>query len=54
LSQLLNVHEGKHVKRTEVHRADPFVNELNFFQVEISIKKLDMYKSPDTYKILQN
>jgi hypothetical protein len=39
-SQLLNVHAVSNVNQTEIHLAKPLVPELNAFEFEVAIEKL--------------
>jgi hypothetical protein len=45
-SQLLNVHEVKDVRQTEIHTVEPLVTEPSAFEVELAIEKLKNHKSP--------
>ena len=48
-SQLLDVN---HVRRTEVHKAEPLVPQPSAFEVEMAVEKLKRRKSPGTDQIL--
>jgi hypothetical protein len=49
--QLLNVHRAGGVRQTEIHTAKPFVPEPNASELEVTIQKLQRYKSPDVDQI---
>jgi hypothetical protein len=42
--QLLNVHGVSDVRQTRIHTVDPLVPEPRYFEVEIAIEKLKIYK----------
>jgi hypothetical protein len=50
-SQLLNVHNVSHVRRIEVHTAEPVVLGSSHLEVEIATAKLKKYKSPGSDEI---
>jgi hypothetical protein len=51
-SQLLNVHNVREVRQTEVHTAEPLVTGPSHLKVEITVAKLKKYKSPGSDQIL--
>ena len=51
-SQLLDVHGVNHVRRTEIHTAEPLVPEPSASDVEMVVEKLKRHKSPGTDQIL--
>ena len=51
-SQLLDVHGVNHVRRTEIHAAEPLVPVPSAFDVAMTIEKLKRHKSPGTVQIL--
>jgi hypothetical protein len=50
-SQLLNVHNVSDVRQIEVHTAEPLVPSPSRLEVEITIVKLETYKSPGSDEI---
>jgi hypothetical protein len=50
-SQLLNVHNVSEARQIEVHMADPVVPGPSHLEVEITIAKLEKYKSPGSDEI---
>jgi hypothetical protein len=49
--KLLNVHRVSDVRQIEIHTADPSVNEPSPFEINITIAKLENYKSPGSEQI---
>jgi hypothetical protein len=51
-SQIQNIHRVSDVGPTEIHTAEPLVSDPSPCEVEITIARLKMYKSPGSDKIL--
>jgi hypothetical protein len=51
-NQVLNLHGVHDVRQMDIHMAEPLVSEPSLAEVEIGIRKLKSYKSPDTDQIL--
>jgi hypothetical protein len=53
-NQVLNVYGFHDVRQMDIHTAELLVPEPSLVEVEITIGKLKMYKSPGTDQILAN
>jgi hypothetical protein len=49
--QLLNVHGAGGIRQTEIHPAEPFVQEPIATEIEVAIRELKMYKAPGSDQI---
>jgi hypothetical protein len=49
--QLLNVHGAGGIRQTEIHPAEPFVQEPIATETEVAIRELKMYKATGSDQI---